>query len=61
MSKKYEKKIKAMKEKKEEHSHDKDKRSSEIDVRNVSQLSVKKQKRDLKNIKKKIDKSSDIW
>ena len=61
MSKKYEKKIKHLKEQMEERDHDHGNKSSNIDVRNISHLSVRKQKEDLKNIKKKIAKSRKIW
>ena len=59
MSKKYEKKLETLKNKK------KDKRltrkSPMIDGRNLKSLSINKQKKFLKDFKKKMDGSSQIW
>ncbi|MFX1393217.1 MAG: hypothetical protein ACFFAH_06525 [Promethearchaeota archaeon] len=60
MSKKYEKKIQAAKQRKIEHGHE-EKKSSIIDVRNIKKQSTKEQKKALNNIKKKMDKSRKIW
>ena len=60
MSKKYEKKIQAAKERKIKDNHE-EKKSSIIDVRNIKKQSTKEQKKALNNIKKKMDKSRKIW
>ncbi len=59
MSKKYEKRLKTLKNKKE------DKRSTRkspiVDGRSIKNLSIKKQKKILQDLKKKMDKSNRIW
>lgn len=60
MSKKYEKKIQAVKERKIKHGHE-EKKSSIIDVRNIKKQSTREKKKALNNIKKKMDKSRKIW
>lgn len=61
MGNKYAKKVQRLKERREGHEERKEKHGSTIDIRNINQQSIKKQKKDLKNIKKKIQKSEDIW
>ncbi|MBN1216262.1 MAG: hypothetical protein JXA99_12585 [Candidatus Lokiarchaeota archaeon] len=62
MSKKYEKKVNHIKENKKEHDqHHSNRGSSKIDIRNGSKFSVKKEKKNLKNMKKKLERSKKIW
>ncbi|HEA70544.1 hypothetical protein LCGC14_0928780 [marine sediment metagenome] len=59
MSKKYEKKIKTLKNKKEDKRLTR--KSPVIDGRIFKSQSMKKQKKFLKDLKKKMDRSNRIW
>ena len=59
MSKKYEKKIKTLKNKKEDKRLTR--KSQVIDGRIFKSQSMKKQKKFLKDLKKKMDRSNRIW
>ena len=63
MSKKYENRVKELDERKRERDHDqlKEKQSPVVDGSSISRQSVGKQKKALKDIKKKMDKSRKIW
>ena len=61
MSKKYEKKIQALKDRKEEHKHDKKKHTPVLNGSNIKKKSVQKQKKALQDLKKKVEKSKKIW
>lgn len=59
MSKKYEKKLQTLKNKKEDKRLTR--RSPIVDGRNLKNLSINKQKKILKDLKKKMDRSNRIW
>ncbi len=59
MSKKYEKKLETLKNKKKDKSLTR--KSPMIDGKNLKNLSINKQKKFLKDLKKKMDRSRQIW
>jgi hypothetical protein len=59
MSKKYEKRLKTLKNKKEDKRSTR--KSPNVDGRNLKSLSINKQKKILQDLKKKMDRSNRIW